>query len=254
MALQRGLEWGDVSQNVVTLTHGPKVERAAVHPWDADECERFLSGMAGHRLHSLYVCALTLGLRQGELLGLRGRDVDTELAELRVVQARIRGTHEYGPPKSAQSRRVLPLPVMTVDALEAHRERQHGEREAMGTDWAQSDLVFTTAVGTGIAGTNLTHSFHREIARLGLRRIRFHDLRHSCASLLLARGVGLREIMEWLGHSQIGLTANTYSHVMPAAKRAAAAEMDGAFRSLTPKVDPHQIENGSPKRPDYVLF
>ena len=99
----------------------------------------------------------------------------------------------------------------------------------MGAEWTECGLVFVTSKGTPLDGVNVSRHFHREVSLGGLRQIRFHDLRHSCATLLLSRGVGLREIMEWLGHSQITLTANTYTHVMPALKREVANRLDAAL-------------------------
>ncbi|MGI8925743.1 MAG: tyrosine-type recombinase/integrase [Tepidiformaceae bacterium] len=229
MALQQAVAWGDIPRNVADLVKGPKVEHDAVNPWDAQECGVFLAGVRGDRHEALYVCALTLGLRQGELVGLRWVDVRLAAGEVRIMQARDRRTGAFGPPKSQQSRRVLALPGMTVKALTEHRERQAGEAEVMGPGWNPAGLVFVTALGTPLDGGNVGHYFQRHVARLGLRRIRFHDLRHSCASLLLAQGVSLREIMEQLGHSQIALTANTYTHVLPAMRRNVAVQMDAAL-------------------------
>ena len=229
MALQQAVAWGDVHRNVADLVKGPKVERDAVSPWSADECQTFLAGVEGDRLEAAYVVALTLGLRQGEIVGLRWQDVDLERGEVRIVQARDRRTGTFGPPKSQQSRRVLALPAMTVQALRAHMDRQDKEQDAMGEKWNPHGLVFVTQVGTPVDGANLGHYFQRHVVRLELRRIRFHDLRHSCASLLLAQGVSLREIMEQLGHSQIALTANTYTHILPAMRRNVATQMDAAL-------------------------
>jgi integrase len=229
MALQQALAWGDVSRNVADLVKGQKVERDAVSPWSAEECQQFLAGVEGDRYSAAYVVALTLGLRQGEIVGLRWQDVDLSRGEVRIVQARDRRTGTFGPPKSQQSRRVLALPEMTAVALGDHAQRQEKEAEVMGEGWNPHDLVFVTQVGTPVDGANLGHYFQRHVARLKLRRIRFHDLRHSCASLLLAQGVSLREIMEQLGHSQIALTANTYTHILPAMRRNVATQMDAAL-------------------------
>ena len=231
-ALQRGVEWGDVQRNVVDLVRGPKVERQPVSPWSADEAEQFIAASEGDYLEALWVCAITLGLRQGELLGLRWSDVDLDGGELRVVQARLRnrpGEPMFGPPKSKQARRVLPLPAKAVDALREHRRRQLELRLTVGPEWTDSGLVFTTHAGGPLEGANVSRSFRGRVKRYKMRPTKFHDLRHCCASLLLSRGVSLREIMEWLGHSQIALTANTYTHVMPALQRDAADRMDSIF-------------------------
>jgi len=128
-------------------------------------------------------------------------------------------------PKSATSRRTIPLPTIAVEALRRQQERQSEARHRPGPPW--DGLVFTSSVGTPISQRNLIRSYKSLLARAGLpQAIRFHDLRHSCASLLLTQGVSPRTIMETLGHSQIGLTLNTYSHVVPSLQRDAADVMD----------------------------
>ena len=113
-----------------------------------------------------------------------------------------------------------------MDSLRAHKSRQAQERLLAGSRWQDSDLVFTTAAGTGLEGSSVTHRFQKLLQRADLPHLRFHDLRHACASLLLAQGVHPRVVMETLGHSQISLTMNTYSHVIPALQLDAAERMD----------------------------
>jgi integrase len=125
-------------------------------------------------------------------------------------------------PKSERSRRTVDIPAPTLAALLAHRDRQAFERVFAGDQWQEWGLVFTTPKGTPLDGTAVTKRLQRLLAEAGLPRQRFHDLRHCCASLLLAQGVPPRVAMEILGHSQISLTMDTYSHVMPTARREAA--------------------------------
>jgi integrase len=169
-----------------------------------------------------------LGLRQGEILGLRWSDVDVETSTLRVAQAlqRVNGRLEFVEPKSRRSRRTIPMPPTVARALRAHRSRQLEERIAVGPRWRESDLVFTTSIGTPLDSRNVTRRFQAALERASLPRLRFHDLRHTAASLMLAQGVPARVVMETLGHSQISLTMNTYSHVVPALQREAADRMD----------------------------
>ena len=134
----------------------------------------------------------------------------------------------FGPPKSDKSRRTIPLPATSVKILRAHRARQAAEMLALGPAWVDSGLVFTSTVGTVIEPRNLTRFFDEQIAKAGVRRIRFHDLRHTCASMLLAQGVPARVVMDVLGHSQLAITTDLYSHVMPTALREAADAMDRA--------------------------
>ena len=131
-----------------------------------------------------------------------------------------------GAPKSEQSRRMLTLPSMTVEALRARRVGQMEDRLLAGTGWQDYGLVFTTGVGTPLDPRNVTRYFQRALAAAGLPKQRFHDTRHAFASLLLANGKHARTVMEILGHSQIAVTMNTYSHVIPALKKDAAQEID----------------------------
>ncbi len=137
----------------------------------------------------------------------------------------------FGPPKSANSRRDIPLPAVTVKVLEEHQKRQEAERAALEPYWQDTGLVFTTTIGTVIEPRNLARVLDGLVAKAGVRRIRLHDMRHTCASLLLAQGVPARVVMEVLGHSQLGITMNLYSHVMPSALREAADAIDRALGS-----------------------
>jgi len=130
------------------------------------------------------------------------------------------------------SRRVLTMPTVVVDALSRHRVRQAKEREAAGLEWEESPLVFTTSTGRHVEPRNLNTAYTRLLARTDLRPIRFHDLRHTCATLLLSRGVSPRMVMDILGHSQIAVTMNIYGHVIPAMQQEAAGQIDAALGDL----------------------
>jgi len=188
--------------------------------------------MKGNRLEALYSVALTMGLRQGEALGLRWQDVDLELGYLRISKQlhRIDGQLQLVEPKTSRSRRSLAMPGSIMAGLREHRARQDTERRLAGDRWAEGGFVFTTAAGGPLDGTTISKQFHHHLERAGLAQRRFHDLRHSCATLLLVQGVSPRVVMEVLGHSQIGLTMNTYSHVIPELRREAADRMDHLLR------------------------
>ncbi len=219
-----------VHRNVATLVRGPRVERVEVVPWSAQEAAKFLASMREHRLYALVAVGISLGLRKGELLALRWDNVDLEGGTLRVVETVQRLGKGVGlvvgTPKTARSRRTVPLPEVCRRALLEHRELQDKEREAAGTTWTEHGLVFTTRTGTVLEPRNVNRLLDERIAAAGVRRIRFHDMRHTCASLLLSQGVQPRVVMEVLGHSQMAITTDLYGHVMPPATRAAAAAMD----------------------------
>ncbi len=228
-ALGQALKWGMAPRNVATLVDSPRVERPAVEPLNPDEARRFLTAVRGDRLEALYTVAVALGLRQGEALGLRWPDIDLDARTLRVAfqVQRIEGTLQLVQPKTKESRRTIPLPAVAVEALRSHRVRQLEERLQAGERWEDHGLVFTTRHGKPIDAVNLIREYQRHVkaAKIG-RHIRFHDLRHTCATLLLVQGVPARVIMELLGHTQISTTLDIYSHVLPTLQQEAAAKMD----------------------------
>ncbi|MBI4942192.1 MAG: site-specific integrase [Actinobacteria bacterium] len=224
-----------VHRNVVALVRPPRPERLEVQPWTPAEAGQFLASVRGHRMYALFAVGLALGLRRGELLALTWADVDLtgkQLTVRRSVQRLRDGSGlVFGPPKSARSRRSIPLPAVCVDALRAHKAAQSAERLAAGGYWTDLDLVFPTSIGTVFEPRNLNRLFAELVEAAGLRRIRVHDMRHTCASLLLAQGVPPRVVMEILGHSQISITMETYAHVMPTAMRDAADAVDAVLGS-----------------------
>jgi integrase len=207
-----------------------------IQPLTPEEARTFLTAAKGHRLEALYAVALTLGLRQGEALGLRWQDVDLELGYIRVARQlqRFDGVFELVEPKTARSRRTIAMPPTITKVLAEHRERQACERKAAGPRWKEWGLVFTRPDGHPLDGTVVTHQFHDFLDRAGLPQRRFHDLRHSCATLLLAQGVSPRVVMDILGHSQIALTMNTYTHVVPDLRRDAAVRMESLLAEPEP--------------------
>src|SRR5262249_33868920 len=138
----------------------------------------------------------------------------------------VRATLRITEPKSARSRRTVRMPGLLVSALKTHRTRQLEERLAAGPAWEDCGFVFASPVGTALDQRNVTREFRALLAAANLPAVRFHDLRHTAATLLLAQGVDPRTIMETLGHSQISLTMNTYSHVLPSLQEDAAAKMN----------------------------
>ena len=227
-ALNQAVRWELVSRNVAALTDAPRHRTRQIEPLTPAQATTLLAAVADHRLEALITITVGLGLRQGEALGLRWEDVDLEADVLSVRQTLERGGSEprFGEPKTARSRRTINMPGIVAEALRRHRTRQLEERLVAGGRWRESGLVFTTTIGTAIHRSGLHKDFKAILRAAALPNIRYHDLRHTAATLLLAQGVAPRTIMETLGHSQISLTMNTYAHVMPALQREAAAKMD----------------------------
>ena len=228
VALSIAVKWQLVYRNVATLVSLPRSHKQEMKIFTPEEAKTFLDYVKGHRLEALFIMALTLGLRRSELLGLRWSDIDLDNATLRVNYGlqRFEGKLHLMEPKTEKSRRVLPLPSFLVSALRAHRTSQLEERLALGPNWQETGFVFISTIGTPIEPRNLNRTFDAILKKTKLPKIRFHDLRHSCATILLAQGVPQRTLMEILGHSQISLTMNTYSHVLPEMTRDAISVMD----------------------------
>jgi len=228
-AAQRGL----VARNVISLVSPPRALRHEMVTLTEEQTRAFLHAAAGERLEGLYVLAVTTGMRQGELLGLRWADVDIDRASLQVrrsVQLTGLGEYVFTPPKTAKSRRKVELTKVAVAVLRRHRARQLQERLAAAGGWEDLDLVFANELGRPIDGTSLAkRSYRRILERAGLKRIRFHDLRHTAATLLLGRGVNPKIVSEQLGHAQIAITLDLYSHVTPTMQREAVNTLDAVL-------------------------
>lgn len=227
-ALSQAGKRGIVPRNLASLVTPPRAAPHEIQPFTPDEAKAFLAAARGDRLEALYAVALALGLRRGEALGLTWNCLDLEGGQLTVRQAlqRQKGGLTLVEPKTPRSRRTIAIPAFGVAQLKAHRARQVAEQLEAGPDWQDRGFVFTTTIGTPLDPDNVTKYFQKLVKDAGLRRQRFHDLRHACATLLLAQGVSMRTTMEVLGHSQIAVTANLYSHVVPELKRDAADRMD----------------------------
>ena len=227
-ALGQAEKWGMVPRNVAKLVDAPRVKAVEVRPFTPEQARSFIEAVRGDRQEALYILAITTGLRQAELLGLAWMDINLDAAQLtvRATLQRIDGEYKLVEPKTARSRRTLALSRIAIEALQARKTNQVAETLLADRKWDESILVFTSGSGKPLSRHNVTRDFQALLARVGLPRQRFHDLRHTAASLLLAQHVQPRDLMEILGHSQISLTMNTYSHVMPAAMKDAATRMD----------------------------
>lgn len=221
-----------IVRNVVQQVRISPGHQEEVTPLTVAEARTLLRTAREHRLYALYAVALSIGLRRGEALGLRWSDVDLDVGLLQVRQTlqRHSGELHFAPPKTRRSRRTVPLLPSMVATLREHRERQAEERTRAGDGWADSGLVFTTTTGRPIEPNDFSKAFGRMCERAGVRRVRLHDLRHTCASMLLAQGVPPRVVMEVLGHSALEVTMTIYGHVMLDAQRAALAGMDDLLR------------------------
>ena len=231
IALARAVKLGLVQRNVVLLVDRPNVARHEIEPLTVEQSRALLNASDGHRLGALFSVALALGLRKGEALGLRWQDVNLDAGTLVISGAlqRIGGKLIRTETKNNSSRRMLRVPAAALKPLREHRVRQMEERLAAGERWQDFGLVFTTTLGTALDPRNVLRHFARVLKAAGIPHARFHDLRHSCATLLLAQGVSARVVQDILGHSAIRVTMDTYAHVMPAMREDAARAMDAVL-------------------------
>jgi integrase len=237
----QAVRWGATPRNPVTLVDPPRVVRHEFRALTPTEARCLLAGLRGDRLAALYVLALTTGMRQGELLALRWGDVDLPARRLAVRGSLHRdqgGGWTITEPKTDHSRRQVVLAPMAVTAIQRHRLRQNAERLTVGDMWEDNDLVFPNQIGRPLSSQNLLQRhFHPLLERLGLPKIRFHDLRHTAATLLLSEGVHPKIVSEMLGHTEIGITLNLYSHVTPAMHESASGALGRLLDQRGPEHD-----------------
>ena len=230
-ALKQAVADGMIPRNAASSVKAPKPKKEEVRPLDREQVRAFFDAVSGERLEPLYVLAVTAGLRKGELLGLKWEDLDPEAGTLQVRRSlsQARSGRIFEAPKGGKGRSIR-LTRRAVSALREHRRRQLEERIKLAGLWQENGLVFPSQVGTPLGERNLSRSFKRHLERAGLPRIfRFHDLRHTCATLLAKQGVNPKFVQELLGHRDVSLTLNVYSHVLPDMGDQAAIAMDAAL-------------------------
>ncbi len=231
-ALDQAVADGLIPRNATRGVGLPRLSGETVNPLSAEEANRLLEAACGDRLEALYVLAVHGGLRLGELLALRWKDADLERGALKVRRTitHAGGGWRIGETKSGKGRKVR-LTRTAAAALGEHRRRQLEERMRLAGLWEERDLVFPNGFGGILNPSNLRNrSFKRIKERAGVpTTTRFHDLRHTCATLLLGEGVNPKVVSEQLGHASIRITLDTYSHVLPDMQESAAAAMEAAL-------------------------
>jgi integrase len=232
-ALKQAVELGLVPRNVTEQMKAPRLTTRQMAPLTEAQAQHFREVVRGDRFEALYTLALTTGMREGELLALRWQDVDVEQASLKVRMGLQRDDEGYhlAETKTAYSRRTIGLTRAAVAALRAHWLRQQEERLALGPAWdASLDLVFSNIIGGAMDPARFVREhFKKALAKAGLPDIRFHDLRHTAATILLSHGVNVKVVSEMLGHADVATTLRTYAHVIPHMQQAAVDVMDALF-------------------------
>lgn len=233
-ALEIAFRYGYVEKNVARLVSAPRAPRFKAEPLTPDEMKRFLATCHGHPLEPVFVVLGATGMRIGEALGLSWKHVDLDTGTVRIEQILYRtpvvarkedgDSFALGEPKTEKSRRTLALPAAAVAVLKAHRTRAIERRLAAPVWLNEWDLAFTGDQGRPLSDRMVRYEFQDLLKQAGItgRRIRLHDLRHGAATYMLAQGVPMKVVQEVLGHSQMSITSDTYSHVLPELQREAA--------------------------------
>ena len=228
-ALQQAVRWQLVTRNAADAVVPPRPQRHETRALGPDQVAAILTAASSTRHGTLIELAVMTGLRKGELLGLRWDDLDLDAGTLYVRQTcqwLPRRGFTFRAPKTAGSRRSVAIAADTVRVLRRHRAKQAEERLALGAAYNDQNLVFTTPLGTPIDPSNLRRAWELVVEQAGIGHVRFHDLRHAHATLLLREGVHPKVVSERLGHSGVGITLDTYSHVLPNLQADAAERLE----------------------------
>jgi integrase len=232
-ALVAAVKWGLVVRNVCDLATPPRRARFEIQPLTPEQVQQFLKAIQGHKWEALFTLALATGMRQGEVLGLKWQDIHftTGTLQVRRILTRIPSETEgkvyiEAEPKTQKSRRSIIVASFALEVLKRHRKRQLETKLKAGPFWEEHDYVFCTLTGTHLRPAHVIDEFKKLLKKGGLPAIRFHDLRHSAATLLLSLGVHAKVVQEMLGHTQISMTMDIYSHVLPGMQQEAVSKLN----------------------------
>jgi integrase len=224
-----------LGRNPTDAVTPPRYEHEEMRFYDEAQVNQFLFAAKGNRNEALYYLAVTTGLRQSELLGLKWSDLDWVKKTL-SVQRQLRREFKQGDyfttPKTKAGKRTIVLGEKTIEILHEHWDLQNQERRFAGGRWKENDLIFTSSIGTPMDQHNLYHTFREFIHSVGLPEIRFHDLRHTAASLMLNHGIAPIIVSKRLGHSKVSITLDIYGHLMSEMQSEAADLMDELITSV----------------------
>jgi integrase len=234
-ALEDAMRLDLVARNVADLIKPPKAPHLEMEVYTPEQANQLLEAAQGDRLEALYILMLTSACRLGELLGLRWHAIDLDRAEMQITSALkdVAGQKWLGRPKTAHSRRTIPLTPLAVQSLKRHKLRQSEEKLARGAEWNPEHLVFVTSVGTSYERTNWrVQQYAPMLKKAKLPYTRPHNLRHTAATLLLLEGVQPLVVSEMLGHSSVAFTLATYGHILAEMRKPARDAMDRLFGSV----------------------
>lgn len=228
-AFSHAVKTGLLTRNPASPAMPPKSPPREMKIYDENQVSQMLLAARGHRWEALYHLAVTTGMRQMELLGLKWTDLDWIKQTIRIERQLVRPDGEgvkFTSPKTKAGRRVVALGSQVLGNLRGRYDRQHLERQSAEDSWEEYGLVFTTKSGRPIHPRNLLRSFKQLLRDAGLPETRFHDLRHTSASLMLNHGVPLIVVARRLGHARPSITLDVYGHLIPTMQSKAAEMMD----------------------------
>lgn len=226
------MRWQLIARNPADAVTSPRPSRPEIRVLGAEDVDQLLEAAAPTSLYALLYLALSTGARQGELLALRWEDVDLERGTMHIARTIQRSPGQgvsYRPPKTHRSSRAVSLSPEVVALLREHRRAQAEHRLKMGPAYKNRGLIFASSTGAPMDAGNLRRTFARLVRDVGLPHLRFHDLRHTAATLMLRAGVHPKVVSERLGHATVSVTLDTYSHVLPDLQRDAAQALDGVL-------------------------
>jgi len=229
-ALRDAVRWNKITRSPAGAADPPRAACGGDHEmkvWSVTELKKFLASQHESCLYPLWLTLATTGMRRGEVLGLRWEDVDLEAQTISIRQTRVMTGYQplLSTPKTRRGKRLVALDPATVAALKENRRRQKQERLAAGSSWQKAGYVFTREDGEPYHPERVSKLFIQAAKRVGLPRIRLHDLRHTYATLALSAGVHPKIVSERLGHANIGITLDCYSHCLPALSEEAACRV-----------------------------
>jgi len=235
-ALSQAVRWGLIASNPAAGAQPPRPRRKELAVLDQAGTERILSAVSGTKIECAVALAIATGMRRGEIAGLRWQDVSEDLSAARVcrtIQA-TKGGLVTEEPKTRKSRRQILLPAFLRPYLERQKADQARRRSELGSRWQENGLVIDRGDGAAYNPDSVSSYFAGMLRRKGLPHVRFHDLRHAHATLMLSAGVHPKIVSERLGHASIGITLDTYSHVLPSMQQEAADAFDELFACAEP--------------------
>ncbi|MGE7854556.1 tyrosine-type recombinase/integrase [Bacillus paramycoides] len=214
-ALNLAVKQNITSRNPAAFAEIPKKEKNSIQTWTEEEVKKFLLHSQESRYHIGYLLAITTGMRLGEVLGLRWQDVDFNIHTVTINQTIDYENKIKASTKTSSSKRTIPIPLEVIEELKKHRLQVNKDKLRIGSAYHDLDLINCTEFGMVIKRGNFRNTFFRILNSANIKRIKFHDLRHTHATILLKQGVNPKIISERLGHRDISLTLRVYSHVLP---------------------------------------